>query len=116
MNIEIPKEELERVARALMPCLFERPKLFPLLWQSLIAYAQFGNRDFINTMLKYVRTKDKLYLVEAKLHVSDCFTQLFLLCIAYEIDINEVISLGVERLKNHWKQEIGREMRRHRYY
>ncbi len=116
MKVEIPKEAIEQVARSLMPPLISRSKLFPYLWQSLISYAQFGNRDFINSMLKYVRTKDKIYLTEAKLHVSDCFTQLFLLCIFYEIDINEVISLGVERLKNHWKQEVGREMRKTRYY
>jgi len=111
MDVEIPKDEIERVARALMPPLDKRGKLFEKLWQSLIAFAQFGNRDFIKSMMAYVRTKDNAYLVEAKLHISDAFTQLFLLCIFYEIDIDEVIKLGVERLKNHWKQEMLREFK-----
>lgn len=111
MEVKVPKEEIERIARALMPPPAKRGKLFEKLWQSLIAYAQFGNRDFINGMLKYVRTKDKAYLAEAKLHISDAFTQLFLLCIFYDIDINEVIELGFERLKNHWKQEMLKEFK-----
>ena len=109
--IDIPIEEIERVARALMPPLDKWDKLFARLWQSLIAHAQFGNRDFINAMLHYVRTKDKAYLAEAKIHISDAFTQLFLLCIFYEVDIDEVIKLGVERLKNHWRQEMLKEFR-----
>ena len=109
--IDIPIEEIKKVARALMPSLDKRDKLFERLWQSLIAYAQFGNRDFINAMLHYVRTKDKAYLAEAKIHISDAFTQLFLLCIFYEIDVDEVLTLGVERLKNHWRQEMLKEFK-----
>jgi len=62
-------------------------------------------------MLAYVRTNDSAYLAEAKLHISDAFTQLFLLCVFYEIDIDEVMKLGVERLKNHWKQEMLKEFK-----
>lgn len=94
-----------------MPPPDKRGKFFEKVWQSLIAYAQFGNRDFINAMLKYVRTKDTAYLAEAKIHISDAFTQLFLLCTFYEIDVNEVIELGIERLKNHWKQEMLKEFK-----
>jgi len=108
---EETREEMERTARALMPPLSKRGALFEKIWQSLIAYAQFGNRDFINAMLKYVRTKDRAYLVEAKLHISDAFTQLFLLCFFYEIDIDEIFELGIERLKNHWSQEMLKEFK-----
>lgn len=111
MEITIPKEEIEKVARALMPPPDKRGKLFEVIWQSLIAYAQFGNRDFINAMLKYVRTKDMAYLAEAKIHISDAFCQLFLLCAFYDIDTQEVINFGVERLKNHWKQEMLKEFK-----
>jgi hypothetical protein len=111
LNVEIPKEEIEKVARALMPLPDKRSQLFERLWQSLIAYAQFGNRDFIKSMQAYVRTKDPAYLVEAKLHISDAFCQLFLLCAFYDIDTQEVINLGIERLKNHWKQEILKEFK-----
>lgn len=117
MQIDIPKEEIEQVARALMPPPAKRQELFEKLWQSLIAYAQFGNRDCINAMLKYVRTKDtnpdlaKAYLAEAKGHLSDAFCQLFLLCAFYDIDAQEVINFGVERLKNHWRQEMLKEFK-----
>jgi hypothetical protein len=115
MNVEIPKEEIEKVARALMPPLDKRAKFFEKVWQSLIAYAQFGNRDFINAMIKYVRTSDQTdklgYFAEAKIHISDAFCQLFLLCIFYDVDVNEVIKLGVERLKNHWQQEMLKEFK-----
>lgn len=111
MNVEIPKEEIEQVARALMPSLDKRSQLFEKIWQSLIAYAQFGNRDFIKAMQAYVRTKDPAYLAEAKIHISDAFCQLFLLCAFYDIDIQEVINLGIEHLKNHWKQEMLKEFK-----
>lgn len=111
MQVEIPKEEIEKVARALMPTMEKRGQFFEKIWQSCIAYAQFGNRDFINAMMKYVRTKDKAYLAEAKIHISDAFCQLFLLCAFYDIDPQEVISFGIERLKNHWKQEMLREFK-----
>ena len=109
--ISVPKEEIVKVARALMPPPAKRQALFERLWQSLIAYAQFGNRDFINAMLKYVRTLDTAYLVEAKIHISDAFCQLFLLCEFYGIDIDEMVKLDVERLKNHWKQEMLKEFK-----
>lgn len=111
MNVEIPKEEIVKVARALMPPPAKRQALFEKIWQSIIAYAQFGNRDFINAMGKYVRTKDTAYLAEAKIHISDAFCQLFLLCAFYDIDTQEVINLGIERLKNHWQQEMLKEFK-----
>jgi len=55
MEISIPEEEIKQVARALMPPPAKRQALFEKLWQSLIAYAQFGNRDFIKSMQAYVR-------------------------------------------------------------
>lgn len=109
--MEIPKEEIVKIARALMPSLNKRSQLFEKLWQSLIAHAQFGNRDFIKSMQAYVLTKDPAYLAEAKLHISDAFCQLFLLCAFYEIDIQEIINLGVDRLKNHWQQEMLKEFK-----
>lgn len=100
-------------ARILLPKLGERQKLFEKLWQSLISYAQFGNRDFINAMVHYIRCGDerekKAYLAEAKIHISDCFCQLILLCVLYDIDIEEVIKFGEERLKNHTYQEMLKE-------
>jgi hypothetical protein len=111
MQVDIPEEEIKRIARALMPPIGKRAKFFDVIWQSLISYAQFGNRDFINSMLHWIRTKDPCYLAEAKGHLSDAFCQLFLLCIFYDIDINEVIKFGVERLKNHWSQEMFKEFK-----
>jgi len=117
MDVEVPEEEIKKIARALMPPLEKRGRFFEVVWQSLIAYAQFGNRDFINNMIHWLRTKDKnpdiakAYLAEAKSHLSDAFCQLFLLCAFYDIDPNEVIKFGVERLKNHWKQEMLKEFK-----
>ena len=111
--VEIDLEEMCKDARILLPKLGERQKLFDELWQSLISYAQFGNRGFINSMMKYVRCKDeiekKAYLIEAKAHIADCFCQLILLCTLYEIDINEIFKFGAERLKNHTYQEMLKE-------
>jgi len=111
--VEIDLEEMKKYARTLLPKLGERQKLFEKLWQCIISYAQFGNRDFINAMIHYVRCKDgrekRGYLAEAKLHISDCFCQLVLLCLLFDIDIDEVIKLGEERLKNHTLQEMLKE-------
>lgn len=108
--MEINIEDMIKNASILLPKLGTRQELFPKLWQSLISYAQFGNRDFINAMIHYIRCKDpelaKGYLAEAKLHLSDCFCQLFLLCSLYEIDVHEIIKMGEERLKNHTFQEM----------
>lgn len=110
MMVEIDLEEMHKCTKILLPKLEKRKGLFEKLWQSLISYAQFGNRDFINAMIHYIRCKEgkekQAYLEEAKLHISDCFIQLFLLCSLYEIDIDEVIKLGEERLKNHTYQEM----------
>jgi len=111
--MEINLDEMMKHARILLPKVGKRQELFPKLWQSLISYAQFGNRDFINAMIHYVRCKDgelkRAYLAEAKLHISDCFCQLILLCTLYDINIEEVIKLGEERLKNHTFQEMLKE-------
>lgn len=111
--VDINLEEMERNARALLPKLGKRGEMFSRLWQSLISYAQFGNRDFINAMIHYERCKDgdekRAYLAEAKIHISDCFCQLILLCTLFNVDIDEVVKLGEERLKNHLYQEMLKE-------
>lgn len=111
--VEINLDEMEKHASMLLPKVGIRQELFEKLWQSLISHAQFGNRDFINAMIHYVRCKDgdekRGYLAEAKLHISDCFCQLILLCTLFKIDIDEVIKLGEERLKNHTWQEMLKE-------
>lgn len=111
--VKINLEKMKECARTLLPKLGERQKLFGRLWQCLISYAQFGNRDFINAMIHYIRCKEgkekQAYLAEAKLHISDCFCQLILLCVLFDINIDEVIKLGEERLKNHTFQEMLKE-------
>jgi len=112
MQIEVNTEEMMKFARSLLPKLADRPELFHKIWQAVISYAQFGNRDFINNMIHYERAKPDLkpaYLAEAKAHIADCFTQLILLCLLFGIDINEVIKFGEERLKNHAIQEMFKE-------
>jgi len=100
LQIQIP-DDIVAISRALMPPLGQRAGLFEKMWQSLIAYSQFDNRDFIKAMLRYVQTKDRAYFVEAKAHIADCFCQMILLCAMYEFDVNEVIQLGYERMKVH---------------
>jgi len=113
VRMEVNLEEMMKYARMLLPKVGTRSELFPRLWQCLISYSQFGNRDFIHSMIHYERCKDgeekKAYLAEAKLHISDCFCQLILLCSLFDIDIDEVIKLGEERLKNHTLQEMLKE-------
>jgi len=111
--VEINLEEMKKHARMLLPKIGIRQEIFDKLWQSLISYAQFGNRDFINSMIHYIRCKDgdekKAYLAEAKGHMADCFCQMILLCTLFDIDIDEVIKFGEERLKNHTLQEMLKE-------
>jgi len=103
--------EIMKWVRALQPKIgkmsFEEQKeVMDLLWQLGIFCQQF--HDISKCILYFIRHPEdrKALRGELKTHLADCLLQTKILCLLFDLDLDEVEELGLKRLKDHFLHEI----------
>jgi len=101
--LEFNVEEIKAFMNGLRPKPGKRSG-YNVLWQALVCSWQF--KDLQKSIAYYERFKDKAYLAEASTHLADLLMQVICMIIILNIDPEEIMEMGLNRLREHAKIEI----------
>ena len=98
------RDFLEAIQQYILGLKPKHGEKYDVLWQTIVCSWQF--KDLEKSIAYYVRFKDKSYIPEIKTHLADLMIQVVAMCLVLDIDPNEILALGFQRLKEHAKIEI----------